>query len=119
MHLFKVVHIEIADAERAVEHCRLPRIVGDLIAIAGVTEDRCHPRRIIDQRRSVAEEIALIGAVMDRVQARRRIFDAEIAGAITPVPGGIGPLTIAMLMANTLKAAMLRRGIKHAELSRV
>jgi len=35
---------------------------------------------------------------------------AEIAGAITPVPGGIGPLTIAMLMANTVKAAMLRRG---------
>jgi methylenetetrahydrofolate dehydrogenase (NADP+)/methenyltetrahydrofolate cyclohydrolase len=42
---------------------------------------------------------------------------AEIAGAITPVPGGIGPLTIAMLMANTVKAAMLRRGIKQAELS--
>ena len=34
---------------------------------------------------------------------------AGIAGAITPVPGGIGPLTIAMLMANTVKAAMLRR----------
>jgi methylenetetrahydrofolate dehydrogenase (NADP+)/methenyltetrahydrofolate cyclohydrolase len=34
---------------------------------------------------------------------------AEVAGAITPVPGGIGPLTIAMLMANTLKAAVLRR----------
>ncbi|MEM9589578.1 MAG: bifunctional methylenetetrahydrofolate dehydrogenase/methenyltetrahydrofolate cyclohydrolase FolD [Planctomycetota bacterium] len=30
---------------------------------------------------------------------------AEIAGAITPVPGGVGPLTIAMLMYNTLKAA--------------
>jgi len=36
---------------------------------------------------------------------------AEIAGAITPVPGGVGPLTIAMLLANTVKAAMLRRGI--------
>jgi methylenetetrahydrofolate dehydrogenase (NADP+)/methenyltetrahydrofolate cyclohydrolase len=34
---------------------------------------------------------------------------AEIAGAITPVPGGVGPLTIAMLMSNTVKAAMLRR----------
>src|SRR6266849_112042 len=43
---------------------------------------------------------------------------AEIAGAITPVPGGIGPLTIAMLMANTVKAAMLRRGLEHPELSR-
>jgi len=35
---------------------------------------------------------------------------AELAGAITPVPGGVGPLTIAMLMANTVKAAKMRRG---------
>ena len=33
---------------------------------------------------------------------------ADNAGAITPVPGGVGPLTIAMLMANTVKAAELR-----------
>jgi methylenetetrahydrofolate dehydrogenase (NADP+)/methenyltetrahydrofolate cyclohydrolase len=30
---------------------------------------------------------------------------AEVAGALTPVPGGVGPLTIAMLMANTVRAA--------------
>ncbi len=35
---------------------------------------------------------------------------AEVAGAITPVPGGVGPLTIAMLMSNTVRAARLRRG---------
>jgi len=35
---------------------------------------------------------------------------AEVAGAITPVPGGVGPLTIAMLMVNTVKACHLRRG---------
>jgi methylenetetrahydrofolate dehydrogenase (NADP+)/methenyltetrahydrofolate cyclohydrolase len=35
---------------------------------------------------------------------------AEVAGAITPVPGGVGPLTIAMLMSNTVKAAKMRRG---------
>jgi methylenetetrahydrofolate dehydrogenase (NADP+)/methenyltetrahydrofolate cyclohydrolase len=35
---------------------------------------------------------------------------AQIAGAMTPVPGGVGPLTIAMLMANTVKAARMRRG---------
>src|SRR5664279_399011 len=34
---------------------------------------------------------------------------AEVAGSITPVPGGVGPLTIAMLMSNTVKAAKLRR----------
>ena len=35
---------------------------------------------------------------------------APIAGRITPVPGGVGPLTIAMLMSNTARAARLRRG---------
>jgi methylenetetrahydrofolate dehydrogenase (NADP+) / methenyltetrahydrofolate cyclohydrolase len=43
----------------------------------------------------------------------------EVAGTITPVPGGVGPLTIAMLMANTVRAAKLRRGGRVAELSRV
>lgn len=43
---------------------------------------------------------------------------AEIAGAMTPVPGGVGPLTIAMLMFNTVKAAKMRRGSQVPELSR-
>src|SRR5438552_11344086 len=43
---------------------------------------------------------------------------AEVAGAITPVPGGVGPLTIAMLMSNTVRAAKLRRGNPVPELSR-
>ncbi len=41
-------------------------------------------------------------------------FDAvkEIAGAITPVPGGVGPMTITMLLHNTLEAAILQHGLK-------
>jgi methylenetetrahydrofolate dehydrogenase (NADP+)/methenyltetrahydrofolate cyclohydrolase len=35
----------------------------------------------------------------------------EVAGAYTPVPGGVGPLTIAMLMSNTVRAARMRRGL--------
>jgi methylenetetrahydrofolate dehydrogenase (NADP+)/methenyltetrahydrofolate cyclohydrolase len=35
----------------------------------------------------------------------------EVAGAFTPVPGGVGPLTIAMLMANTVHAARARRTV--------
>jgi methylenetetrahydrofolate dehydrogenase (NADP+)/methenyltetrahydrofolate cyclohydrolase len=38
----------------------------------------------------------------------------ELAGAYTPVPGGVGPLTIAMLMANTVRAAKMRRGLQDA-----
>jgi methylenetetrahydrofolate dehydrogenase (NADP+) / methenyltetrahydrofolate cyclohydrolase len=36
---------------------------------------------------------------------------SEIAGALTPVPGGVGPMTIAMLLANTLQAARTQQGI--------
>jgi methylenetetrahydrofolate dehydrogenase (NADP+)/methenyltetrahydrofolate cyclohydrolase len=35
----------------------------------------------------------------------------QVAGAITPVPGGVGPMTIACLLANTVQAACARRGI--------
>jgi methylenetetrahydrofolate dehydrogenase (NADP+)/methenyltetrahydrofolate cyclohydrolase len=35
----------------------------------------------------------------------------SVASAITPVPGGVGPMTIACLLRNTLEAACLRRGI--------
>jgi len=46
--------------------------------------------------------VAIVGDVHPSV--------ARVAGAVTPVPGGVGPLTIAMLMSNTVKAARLRRG---------
>jgi methylenetetrahydrofolate dehydrogenase (NADP+)/methenyltetrahydrofolate cyclohydrolase len=55
-----------------------------------------HPRLALFERKGSV----LVGDVHPEVH--------EIAGAITPVPGGVGPLTIAMLMANTLKAAELR-----------
>jgi methylenetetrahydrofolate dehydrogenase (NADP+)/methenyltetrahydrofolate cyclohydrolase len=37
---------------------------------------------------------------------------AKVAGAITPVPGGVGPMTIACLLQNTVEAAKMQRGIK-------
>jgi methylenetetrahydrofolate dehydrogenase (NADP+)/methenyltetrahydrofolate cyclohydrolase len=36
---------------------------------------------------------------------------AQVAGAITPVPGGVGPMTIACLMVNTVRAACARAGL--------
>ena len=57
------------------------------------------PERLAEFR---AKGTALVGDVHPDV--------ANIAGAFTPVPGGVGPLTIAMLMSNTVKAARLRRG---------
>lgn len=36
----------------------------------------------------------------------------EVAGAITPVPGGVGPMTIAMLLRNTVTAATLQHRVQ-------
>ena len=41
----------------------------------------------------------------------------EVAAAVTPVPGGVGPMTIACLLANTVKAACLRRGLPVPDLA--
>ncbi len=57
-----------------------------------------HPARLESFR---AKGSAVVGDVHPDV--------AEIAGAITPVPGGVGPMTIVMLMSNTVKAARMRR----------
>jgi len=46
---------------------------------------------------------AVVGDVDPRV--------AEVAGYLTPVPGGVGPMTIAMLLRNTVQAAMAQRGL--------
>jgi methylenetetrahydrofolate dehydrogenase (NADP+)/methenyltetrahydrofolate cyclohydrolase len=65
-----------------------------------------------EKRESVfaAKGATLIGDVHPEV--------ADVAGAITPVPGGVGPLTIAMLMVNTVRAMKLRRGIEMPALSK-
>jgi methylenetetrahydrofolate dehydrogenase (NADP+)/methenyltetrahydrofolate cyclohydrolase len=39
----------------------------------------------------------------------------DVAGAITPVPGGVGPMTIAVLLRNTLVAAYRHEGLKLAQ----
>jgi len=40
---------------------------------------------------------------------------SQIAGAITPVPGGVGPVTNMMLIANTIRAARLQSGISNSK----
>jgi methylenetetrahydrofolate dehydrogenase (NADP+)/methenyltetrahydrofolate cyclohydrolase len=62
----------------------------------------------------------VIDVGMNRADRRLRgdvDFDGarEVAGAITPVPGGVGPMTIAVLLRNTLAAAHARAGLKPPE----
>lgn len=84
------------------------REAGVIVAAAGrqglVTADMVTPgATVIDVGTNRADDGSLVGDVD---------FEAvsEVAGAITPVPGGVGPMTVTMLLQNTLEAARRRRG---------
>ena len=87
------------------EHTRMADIV---VVAAGVpralTADMVKPgATVIDVGINRREDGKLEGDVdFERV--------AQVAGAITPVPGGVGPMTVAMLLHNTLRAARLAAG---------
>jgi methylenetetrahydrofolate dehydrogenase (NADP+) / methenyltetrahydrofolate cyclohydrolase len=70
-----------------------------------VTADMVRPGAVvIDVGTNRTEDGRLVGDVdFDAV--------AAVAGAITPVPGGVGPMTVTMLLQNTLTAAKRRRGL--------
>ena len=80
-----------------------------IVAAAGmiglITADMVRPgATVIDVGTNRGEDGKLVGDVaFDEV--------AEVAGAITPVPGGVGPMTVTMLLQNTLEAARVRRGL--------
>ncbi|HEX2021464.1 MAG TPA: bifunctional 5,10-methylene-tetrahydrofolate dehydrogenase/5,10-methylene-tetrahydrofolate cyclohydrolase, partial [Candidatus Thermoplasmatota archaeon] len=99
------------DATVTVAHSRTPDVAGVcreadvLVAAIGVPRfvkrDWVKPGATVVDVGTSRLEGKLVGDVD---------FDAvrEVAGAITPVPGGVGPMTIAMLLQNTLEAAMAR-----------
>lgn len=82
----------------------------DILVVAagvprGITGDMIKPgATVIDVGISRGDDGKLVGDVD---------FDSakEVAGAITPVPGGVGPMTVAMLMSNTLQAARLKASV--------
>ncbi len=57
----------------------------------------------------------VIDVGINRLENKKLVGDVhfesaeKVAGAITPVPGGVGPMTIAMLMKNTVKAALIQQ----------
>ena len=66
----------------------------------------------------IKEGAVVIDVGINRLENKKLVGDVEfesaekVASAITPVPGGVGPMTIAMLMKNTLKAAVVNNEIK-------
>jgi methylenetetrahydrofolate dehydrogenase (NADP+)/methenyltetrahydrofolate cyclohydrolase len=86
--------------------CRRADVIVAAVGRPGlITADMVRPGAVvIDVGTNRTEDGRLVGDVdFDAV--------AEVAGAITPVPGGVGPMTVTMLLQNTLTAARLRRGL--------
>ena len=102
-----VIHDD-ADLDRLadlVDVCRDADIVVGAVGQAGLITAR-HVRpgaAVIDVGISRTEAGVVGDVAFDEVQA--------VAGAITPMPGGTGPMTIACLLVNTVKAAALRKGL--------
>lgn len=63
----------------------------------------------------IKEGAVVIDVGINRLENKKLVGDVhfesaeKVAGAITPVPGGVGPMTIAMLMKNTVKAAVINK----------
>ena len=72
-------------------------------------------RKDMVKKGAVVVDVGINRIFDEKLQKNRLVGDvafdevSEVAGAITPVPGGVGPMTIAMLMRNAVKAAFMRR----------
>ena len=109
-----VMHLLAADATVTVVHSRTQNLAAEcrraeiLVAAVGRPE--------MVRGDWVAEGATVIDVGINRLPDGRLVGDvafaeaARHAGAITPVPGGVGPMTIACLLENTLDAAVARRG---------
>jgi methylenetetrahydrofolate dehydrogenase (NADP+)/methenyltetrahydrofolate cyclohydrolase len=121
------------DATVTIAHSRTPDLAGVcrsadiLVAAVGkaglIRRNFVKPgATVIDVGVNRVSEAAVVGELYPESHPRQRVFTskgsllvgdvhpevADVAGALTPVPGGVGPLTITMLMKNTLTAARAR-----------
>jgi methylenetetrahydrofolate dehydrogenase (NADP+) / methenyltetrahydrofolate cyclohydrolase len=135
MELLRVGGVEVEGAEAVVvgRSILVGRPVASLLVNASATVTVCHSRTralpavcgradiliaAVGSPRMVKADWVKPGAAVIDVGVNRTDeglvgdvdFEAakEVAGAITPVPGGVGPMTIAMLLSNTLRAASAR-----------
>jgi methylenetetrahydrofolate dehydrogenase (NADP+)/methenyltetrahydrofolate cyclohydrolase len=141
MELLREAGAELEGAEAVVvgRSALVGRPLAALLVQANATVTVCHSRTrdlagvcrradvlvaAVGSPRLVTTEMVKPGAIVIDVGTNRTDagltgdvdFEAvrEVAGAITPVPGGVGPMTIAMLLANTVHAAVARAGIDHS-----
>ena len=120
-----VCHSKTRDLKTTVR--RADVVVAAMGRAAMVTPDYIHPgATVIDVGQNVINDAAEAERIfehfplkLDAFRTRGSALVGDVhpdvvntAQAFTPVPGGVGPLTIAMLMSNTVRAARLRRGVR-------
>jgi methylenetetrahydrofolate dehydrogenase (NADP+) / methenyltetrahydrofolate cyclohydrolase len=120
-----ICHSKTRDLKETVRRADI--VVAAMGRAALVTPDYIQPgASVIDVGQNMITDAAEAGRVfahlpekLEAFRARGSILVGDVhpdvqntAGALTPVPGGVGPLTIAMLMSNTVKAARMRRGAR-------
>jgi methylenetetrahydrofolate dehydrogenase (NADP+)/methenyltetrahydrofolate cyclohydrolase len=137
MRLLEVAGAKVEGAEAVVvgRSILVGRPLASLLLNASATVTVCHSRTrdlpqvtsradvlvaAVGSPRTIGAEMVKPGATVIDVGVNRTDdglvgdvdFESvrEVAGAITPVPGGVGPMTIAMLLVNTLRAASARAG---------
>jgi len=135
MELLRAAGVELEGAEAVIvgRSILVGRPLASLLVNANATVTVCHSRTrnlagicqrgdvlvaAVGSPRLIGADMVKPGAVVIDVGTNRTeeglVGDVdfetvrEVAGAITPVPGGVGPMTIAMLLANTLRAAEIR-----------
>jgi methylenetetrahydrofolate dehydrogenase (NADP+) / methenyltetrahydrofolate cyclohydrolase len=109
--------------------------IAHLLLQANATVTICHSRTVDLERRTLEADVLVVAVgspefvTADMVKQGSVVVDvginrtengvvgdvaseaAEVAAFMTPVPGGVGPMTIAMVLRNTVKAARYRRGL--------
>src|SRR5436189_588919 len=109
--------------------------IAHLLLQANATVTICHSRTVDLERRTLEADVLVVAVgspelvTADMVKQGSAVVDVainrteagivgdvasaagELAAFITPVPGGVGPMTIAMVLRNTVKAARYRRGL--------
>jgi methylenetetrahydrofolate dehydrogenase (NADP+)/methenyltetrahydrofolate cyclohydrolase len=137
MRLLEEYRVPVAGARAVVVGRSLivGRPVAMLLLHANATVTICHSRTDDLARQTLDADVLVVavgqaGVVSpDMVKAGAAVVDvgmnrteaglvgdvdagaADVAGFLTPVPGGVGPMTIAMLLANTVRAARFRKGL--------
>jgi methylenetetrahydrofolate dehydrogenase (NADP+) / methenyltetrahydrofolate cyclohydrolase len=120
-----ICHSKTRDLKDVVRRADI--VVAAMGRAAMVTPDYVRPgATVIDVGQNLVTDPASAERIFGNFPAKLETFRAKgsvlvgdvhpdvvnSAGAFTPVPGGVGPLTIAMLMSNTVKAARMRRGVR-------